>query len=267
MLELLEYQFMQHALLASLLASVVCAVVGVLVVEKRLVMMSGGIAHTAYGGVGLGYLCGFNPMIGAVLFSVCASLGIGAVRRRGSKDGDVAIALFWSLGMSLGIVFTSMMDGYPPDMTSYLFGNILSVTKGDLFLMLALTIVTLLVVVPFFNDWKTYLFDEEFARLMGMPALLMENVLLVLVALSVVVLIRVAGIILVIALLTAPAGTAAFYSRSLSGRMVLSVFFSLLFCIGGIALSVFLDIASGASIVVVSVLAYFLSRLIKRERH
>src|SRR5574344_249746 len=132
---LFKYQFLQNAVIASVLASIICGIIGVIIIEKKLIMMSGGIAHTAYGGVGLGYLCGFEPMIGAVLFSVGAAFGIGAIKRRGGVNTDVIIALLWSTGMALGTAFIGFMDGYPPDMSSYLFGNILTVTKSDLIMM------------------------------------------------------------------------------------------------------------------------------------
>ena len=121
---LFEYQFLQNALFASVFASIVCGIIGVIIVEKKLVMMSGGIAHTSYGGVGLGYLMGFEPIIGAFLFSICAALGIGFIKRKGGARSDVVIGLFWSLGMALGILFIALMPGYPPDLSSYLFGNI-----------------------------------------------------------------------------------------------------------------------------------------------
>ena len=127
---ILNYQFMRNAALAALFASVVCGIMGIVITEKKLVMMSGGIAHTSYGGVGLGYLLGFEPIIGAFFFAVLAALGIGAMKRRGMTRTDILISLFWSLGMASGILFISMMDGYPPDLSSYLFGSILSVTRG-----------------------------------------------------------------------------------------------------------------------------------------
>ncbi|NLC78983.1 MAG: metal ABC transporter permease, partial [Ruminococcaceae bacterium] len=210
-----KYQFLQNALIACVLASVVCGIIGVIIVEKKLVMMSGGIAHTAYGGVGLGYLIGVEPMLCAVGFSVLAALGIGGVKRRGKANADVIIALFWSVGMALGIAFIGFMKGYPPDMNSYLFGNILTVTKSDLVMMAALVAVVALIIIIFFNQWKTYLFDEELAKIIGMNTAFLEYLLLILIALTVVVLIRVAGIILVLALLTAPAATAGMITHNL----------------------------------------------------
>ena len=208
-----EYQFMQNAFAASLLASIVCGIIGVIIVEKKLVMMSGGIAHTAYGGVGLGYFFGFEPIIGAFLFAIAAALGIGTIKRKGGVQADILIGLFWSLGMAFGIVFIALMPGYPPDLNSYLFGNILSVTQADLTLMLLVTLLVLAVVFALFNAWKAYLFDEEFASIIGVKTVFLEYLLLVLVAMTVVVLIRVAGIILVLALLTAPAAMAALFSK------------------------------------------------------
>ena len=253
---ILHYQFMQNAVIACVLASIVCGLIGVIIVEKKLIMMSGGIAHTAYGGVGLGYLCGFEPMLGAVLFSVGAAVGIGAIKRRGGVHTDIIIALFWSLGMALGTAFIGFMDSYPPDMNSYLFGNILSVTKSDLKMMIALVVVVCLAVIILFNDWKTFMFDDVFARIIGLKTTLLEYLLLILVALTIVVLIRVAGIILVIALLTAPAATASLISNKLKSRMVISIGLGLFYCFGGLWISYGLGIASGATIIVFSVCMY-----------
>lgn len=257
-----EYQFLRHALAAGILASVVCGIIGVIVVEKKLVMMSGGIAHTAYGGVGLGYLLGLEPILGAFIFSVAAALGIGWIRRKGGAH-DVIIGLFWSVGMALGILFIAIMAGYPPDLSSYLFGSILSVTRTDLWLMAGLTLVVVLVTAVFFNHWKAYLFDDEFASILGIKTAFLEYLLLVLIAMTVVVLIRVVGIILVIALLTAPAATAALLSPSLKGRMVLAVILGAVFCMAGLWISYGLNVASGAAIVILSAVCYLVVYLIR----
>lgn len=258
-----EYQFLQNAFIASILASVVCGIIGVIVVEKKLVMMSGGIAHTSYGGVGLGYLLGFEPIIGAFIFSICAALGIGFIKRKGGGRSEVIIGLFWSLGMALGILFIALMPGYPPDLTSYLFGSILSVTKADLYLIISLTAVVILAIFILFNDWKAYLFDEEFASILGIKTAFLEYLLLIIIAMTVVVLIRVVGIILVLALLTAPAAIAGMLTSSLKGRMIYAVIFGNVFCMLGLWLSYILNIASGASIVILSVICYFLSYIIR----
>ena len=262
-----EYQFLQNAFAASLLASIVCGIIGVIIVEKKLVMMSGGIAHTAYGGVGLGYFFGFEPIIGAFLFSIAAALGIGTIKRKGGVQADILIGLFWSLGMAFGIVFIALMPGYPPDLNSYLFGNILSVTRADLTLMLVVTLLVLTVVFALFNAWKAYLFDEEFASIIGVKTVFLEYLLLVLVAMTVVVLIRVAGIILVLALLTAPAAMAALFSKQLKNRMLLAVLFGAFFSISGLWVSYGLNIPSGACIVMIAVACYFLTYALRATVH
>lgn len=254
---LFEYRFLQYALYAGILASVVCGIIGVIIIEKKLVMMSGGIAHTAYGGVGLGYLLGFEPIIGAFLFALCAALGIGYIRQKNGTRSDVVIGLFWSLGMALGILFIALMPGYPPDLSSYLFGSILSVTTSELRLMVGLTLIVLLVVVLHYNHWKAYLFDEEFASILGMNTVFWDYLLLVLVAMTAVVLIRVVGIILVLALLTAPAATAGLLTSDLKSRMSLSTLLGILFCVAGLFLSYSLNVPSGAAIVVLSAVCYF----------
>ncbi len=253
-----QYQFIQNAFLASIFASIVCGIIGVIIVEKKLVMMSGGIAHTSYGGVGLGYLLGFEPIIGALFMSVCAALGISYIKRKGRTHSDVVIGLFWSLGMALGILFIALMPGYPPDLSSYLFGSILSVTRTDLYLIAVLTLIVVLVVVALFDYWKSYLFDEKFATIMGIKTTFLEYLLFILIAMSVVALIRVVGIILVLALFTAPTAISGLLSKNLKSRMALSVIIGCFFCLTGLWISYEMNIPSGAVIVILSAVSYLL---------
>ena len=263
---ILTYQFMQNAALAALLGSVVCGIMGVIIIEKKLVMMSGGIAHTSYGGVGLGYLLGIEPIFGAFLFSVLAALGIGVLKRRDVARSDVLISLFWALGMACGILFIAMMEGYPPDISAYLFGSILSVTRADLLFILCLTVVVAAMFIALYADWQVFLFDEDFARTRGVNTKRLDTLLMVLIAVTVVVLIRVVGIILVLALLTAPAATAALFTTRLKTRVWLAIGISALYSFGGLWLSYRLDIASGAAIVILAVACYLLALLFVRLR-
>ena len=263
---LFKYQFLQNALFSGILASIVCGMIGVIIVEKKLVMMSGGIAHTAYGGVGLGYFAGFEPIIGAFLFSIFAALGIGYINRKDGTRSDVIIGLFWSLGMALGILFIALMPGYPPDLSSYLFGSILSVTKIDLYIMIILTLIVAFVIIALYHNWKAYLLDEEFASIIGIKTAFLDYLLLVLIAMTVVVLIRVVGIILVLALLTAPAAAAGMLTSSLKKRMIYSILLGNIFCMTGLWISYKLNIASGAAIVILSVLCYFILYTIRLVR-
>lgn len=251
-----EYSFMRNALLAALLSAILCGIIGVVIVEKRMVMMSGGVAHTAYGGVGLGYLLGFSPLLGAVGFSLLAALGIGLLRRRGGQRTDVLISLFWSLGMAAGILFVSLTPGYTPDLNTYLFGSILTIGKGDILLTAGLALAVVLLFVAFFEDFRAYLFDETFAGVLGLRVAFLENLLLGLIALTVVVLLRVTGIMLAIALLTAPAATAAMLTRRLLPRMLVAAALSAAFGVFGLVISFYADVPSGATVVAVAVVTY-----------
>jgi zinc transport system permease protein len=252
-----NYQFMQNALIACVFSSVVCGIIGVIIIEKKLVMMSGGIAHISFGGVGLGYLLGFEPVIGAFVFSVLSALGIGFTKRRQAVRSDVIIGLLWSFGMACGIFFIGMKKGYALDISSYLFGNILSVTKTDIRLIIVLGAVVIAVIAAFFAYWKSFLFDEEYAGASGVNTALFDYLLLILVALSVVILIRVAGIILLLSLLTAPAATASLFTARLKTRIIFSILLGVLYSVTGLWISYNYNIASGATIVTVSVIAFF----------
>lgn len=259
-----KYEFLQNALAVGLLSAVICGIIGVIITEKKIMMLSGGIAHTAYGGVGLGYLLGIEPIIGALIFSTGSALIIGKINRQKRVQSDIIIALLWSAGMALGITFTGLMPGYPPDMNSYLFGNILSVSRSDIAVLGVLCFITVGVSIIFINDWKSYLFDSAFADICGLNTCVLEYTLLILVALCVVVLIKSVGIILCLALLSAPAACASLLTETLIKRIALSVVFTLIFNIVGLVLSYYLGIASGATIVLVAVITYFTMLLISQ---
>lgn len=258
----LKYNFLQHALIGAVLASVVCGIIGTIIVEKKMVMMSGGIAHTAFGGVGMGYFLKIEPMVGALIFSVTSALGISRIKRHSTANTDVLIGMFWPLGMALGILFIAFTPGYPPDMSSYLFGDILTVSRQDLITMGFLTGTVILAVTAFFNLIKAYLFDEEFSTALGLHTRLVESLVFILIAVTVVVIIRIVGIILILALLCVPPAIARMITFDLKRVMLLAVFLGALFCMSGLWISYRLGVASGASIVIISVTSYFLVTLI-----
>ncbi|MGO1527615.1 MAG: metal ABC transporter permease [Senegalia sp. (in: firmicutes)] len=262
-LEAFKYDFFTKAFFASILASIVCGIIGTIIVEKKLVMMSGGIAHTSFGGIGLGYLLGFEPIIGAFLFSIIAAVSISNINRRARTNSDALIGIFWSVGMSLGIFFVSLMEGYPPDMTSYLFGDILTVSDFSMNIMVVANIVVVVSVVFLFNYWKGYLFDEEFSRVLGIPTNFLEYFLFIMIALTIVVLLKVVGIILVIALLTIPPAIAKLFTYDLKNMMILSIIIGVIFTVSGLFISYAFDIASGATIILLSAISYFLIAFIK----
>lgn len=271
---ILEYTFIRNAFLAAILASIVCGIIGTIIVEKKLVMMSGGIAHTSFGGIGLGYLLtslgiAIEPIIGGLVFSVFAALGVVTIKRKTNTNADTIIAIFWSVGMALGILFISLMPGYPPDMTSYLFGDILMVSSLDIKLMIALDVVIVITIASMFNYWKAYLFDEEFASVLGIKTTKLEYFLFILISFTIVVLIRVVGIILVIALLTIPPAVAKLFTFNLKKIMITSIFLGMVFCLSGLFVSYKYNIQSGATIILLSSAAYFgsagLTKLIRRK--
>ncbi len=266
MLEALQYDFMINALLAGLLASIACGIVGVYVVTKRIVFISGGIAHASFGGIGLGYFVGISPVIGAMIFSVASALGIGLVSRRTRLPEDTVIGILWATGMALGIVFIGLTPGYAPDLFSYLFGNILTVPRSDLILMAALDAVIVITVIALYKEFLAISFDEEFSTVTGIPVEALYLLLLSMIALTVVVLLRVVGIILVIALLTIPAALARQFTSSLRTMMLLAILFGAILTFGGLWVSYLLDLASGATIILLSGIAMLIIIGVSRLR-
>ncbi len=266
MLEVLQYEFMQNALLAGLLAAIACGIVGVYVVVKRVVFISGGIAHASFGGIGLGYFLGINPVLGALFFTIASALGMGLVIKRTRLPEDTAIGILWAMGMALGIIFIGLAPGYAPDLFSYLFGNILTVPAFDLMLMLILDAVIIIIALLLYKEFLLLSFDEEFSTIAGVPTERLYLLLLGMIALTVVVLIRVVGIILVIALLTIPAALARQFTHSLKKMMLLSILAGAAFTFSGLWLSYLLDLASGATIILVAGIALFISSGISKLR-
>jgi zinc transport system permease protein len=218
----LQYPFFVRALIAGLLCSVPCGIVGCYVVVKRIASISGGMSHAAFGGVGLGYLAGFDPGVGAAGFALLSGFGIGHAYRRLRSGLDTLIAMMWSVGMALGILFVSLTPGYAPDLMSYLFGSILFVPDRFLVAAAGLNVVVGLTVFLLFKEFQAISFDEEYTEARGIPFGPVFHTLLALISLTVVVLIRVVGVILVIALLTIPAAIARQWCDRLTSMMVIA---------------------------------------------
>jgi zinc transport system permease protein len=267
MFEAFQFEFMRNAMLAGLLASIACGVVGVYVVVKKIVSMSGSIAHASFGGIGLGYLLNFSPVLGAMFFSLLSALTMGLVTRRTRLPEDTATGILWALGMALGVIFIGLSAGYAPDLMSYLFGNILTVPVSDLYLMAALDLIIVALAVAFYKEFLLLSFDEEFGTVVGMPVNGLYLLLLCMVALTVVVLIRVVGMILVIAMLAFPAAMARQFTHDIKKMMVLAVVFGMVFTFGGLWLSYALNLASGATIILLSGLALLLTYIVTGLRN
>ena len=262
-----QYEFMRNAIYAGMLASIACGIVGTYVVVNRIVFISGGIAHASFGGIGLGYYIGaLTPLQGALAFTMASALGMGAIIRRTRLPEDTAIGILWAVGMALGILFIFLTPGYAPDLFSYLFGSIITVPFSSLVLMMALDFVIILVVVALFKEFLALSFDEEFSTVTGMPVEILYLLMLCMVALSVVLLIRVVGVILVIALLTMPATMARQFTYDLKKMMVLSVIFSMIFTFVGLLLAYRFDVPAGATIILFSGAVLLATLTIQRLR-
>ena len=265
MLDALHFEFMRNALAAGLLASLICGIIGSLVVVNRIVFISGGIAHASYGGVGLAFLLGLPVLPVTTAFTVCMALIMALVTLRIRERVDTVIGVIWAAGMALGIILLDLTPGYNVDLMSYLFGSILAVPREDLWLMAGLACVVLAVVLALYRGFMVMSFDEEFARARGVPVDFLYCLLIVMVGLCVVMIIRVVGLILVIALLTIPPFLAERRTRSLKLMMVLATALSALFSVAGLYLSYAMDITSGAAIIAVAAVSFFVSLLLPRK--
>jgi zinc transport system permease protein len=265
MFSILQYDFMQHALIAGLLTSLICGVVGTLVVVNRIVFLSGGIAHAAYGGIGLAFFMGWPYSVGATGFSLVAAMAMAQVTLKAKHRADTIIGVIWAVGMALGVILLDLTPGYHPDVMSYLFGSILAVPKTGLYQTAGLCVGIVLVVSYFYNDFLAMSYDPEFAGLRGVPVKGLYLLLVAMIALSVVMTIRVVGLILVIALLTIPPYIAEQYVKSLSKMMVVSTALSMGFTVIGLFLSYRFNLTSGASIIMVAGCGFFISLLLNPQ--
>jgi len=261
-----DLDFFRHACVAAALASVLAGVVGSFVVLKRMVSLSGGVAHAAFGGLGVAYWAGAEPRLGAVVVAVGSAIGLGFLDGDRARRSDAAIGVLWAVGMAVGLVFVHWTPGYAPNLLGYLFGDILLVSPADLVLAGAADLILLLLLVSVGPTLVAVAFDEEAARLRGVPVRLYTVLLLILVALSVVVLLSLVGIVLVIALLTIPPLVARRLVRSLAATMATAVAVGLLVTEGGLLLSYRLDLPSGPVMVLLGAILLGGVQLAPRRR-
>ncbi|MCF8078203.1 MAG: metal ABC transporter permease [Desulfobacterales bacterium] len=266
MLEALQFEFMRNALLAGLMASIICGVIGTLVVVNRIVFLAGGIAHAAYGGIGLSFFMGWPYLAGTVGFSLVAALVMAMVTLRLRHRADTVIGVIWAVGMATGIILIDLTPGYNVDLMSYLFGSILAVPSADLYQMFAAGVVILVILLFYYKGFLAMSYDEEFARLRGVPVGLLYFLMIAMVAVSVVITIRVVGLILVIALLTIPPFIAEKYSGSLASMMAIAGLLSAVFTYCGLWLAYSANLTSGAAIIMVAGAGFFASMLIEKIR-
>jgi zinc transport system permease protein len=266
MIEALQLEFMRNALAAGVLVSVVCGVIGTLVVVNRIVFLAGGIAHAAYGGIGLAFFMGWPYAVGTTGFSLVAAGVMAAVTLKAKHRADAMVGVIWAVGMAAGVVLLDLTPGYHVDLMSYLFGSILAVPVADLLQMAAFSTVIIAIVSWYYNDFLAMSFDDEFARLRNVPTTFLYCLLLGMIAVTVVMIIRVVGLILVIALLTIPPFIAEKFTGSLRAMMVVASVLSCLFTLTGLWLSYQLNLTSGATIILVAACGFILATLWRRPR-
>ena len=262
-MDILSYSFFQNALLGSVLASVLCGFVGTYIVSRRLVFISGGLTHASLGGIGLGVFFGASPLVSAMLFAVASACGVQWMSQRGRVREDSAIALFWTFGMSVGIICCFLTPGFMSDLGTYLFGSILTIGPGDLWLLGVMAAVVTALFALLGPVIVSVAFDPVFARSQGLPVTAIEYLMMVVIALTIVATLRIVGIVLALSLLTVPQTTASLFTHRFRPMVTLSVALGCDGCVAGLAVSYWLNVPSGAAIILVSIVIYVALKTIK----
>ncbi|MGC9375335.1 MAG: metal ABC transporter permease [Bacteroidales bacterium] len=265
--ELFEYKFIVNSLLAGIFASISCGIIGTYIVTRRMVFLSGGITHASFGGIGIGYYFGFNPVIAAAVFAVFSALGIEFLSKKSDVREDSVIGILWSLGMAIGIIFVFITPGYAPNLMTYLFGSILTVSTLDIILMAIVSVVIILIFIFFYHIILFVAYDQEFAQTHKLPVNFINNLLISLVALTIVLNIKVVGIILVISLLTIPQSIANLFTNEFKNIIILSIVIGLVGALMGLLISYQVNIPSGASIIFSLVMFFLLAKMFHIIKH
>ncbi len=261
-----HYNFIINALLGILIISVAAGIIGTYITTRRLVSISGGITHACFGGLGLGYFLGFNPIVMAGVFAVGASLGVEWLARSHRVREDSAIAVVWALGMAIGVMFVFLTPGYVPELNAFLFGNILTITTSDLIVAAAYTLVLIALFALWGHQIVIIAFDRDFARVAGLPVKTVSVVMTVMVAVAIVLIIRMTGIMLLLSMLSLPPMIAENFSSRFRPIMIGSVVVSVLSCGAGLVASAYIDVPCSALIVILQVVLYAAARLIVMTR-
>lgn len=263
-LELFTYQFFINALIAVVLISIGAAIIGTYIVTRRLVAISGGITHACFGGLGLGCFLGINPMLPAAAFAIGSALGVEYLSTRQRLREDSAIAVVWALGMAIGILFVFLTPGYVPELNSFLFGNILTVSQGDIAIFGAYLTILIAVFCWKYREIVACAFDPDFARVVGLKVRAINTMMTILVALCIVLTIRLVGIMLLMSMISLPQLTAECFTNRYGRMMGYSVGICLLCCLAGLFLATIIDVPCSALIVIVMAILFFLSKIFKK---
>lgn len=264
--DLLSYTFFQNALLGSLFACIACGMIGTYVVVRRLVFISGGITHASLGGIGMGFFFGWNPILSAMIFSILSAFGIEWLSSRQEVREDSAIGTFWSLGMAVGIIFIYLKPGFAPNLNDYLFGNILTITRVDIMWLAILSVVLFIVFAMFRREILYAAFDSDFAKTRNLPVNLIKYAMMAFMAITIVLSIRLVGIVLLLSILTVPQMTANLFTANFVKMIWLSVIIGFVGCILGLFLSAVLDVPSGVFIIFTQIVIFLLLRFFVKVR-
>ena len=267
-MEILQYTFFQNAIWASILIAIACGIVGTYIVSRRIVFISGGITHASFGGLGIGFYLGINPLLAALVFSVLSAFGVEYLSHSGDYKRireDSVIAAIWSLGMAVGIIFLFLTPGYTPNLSAFLFGSILTVSKTDILWMSILAITVLLVYIFGRKEITFTAFDRDFALTQGLPVRFIEYMMMLLIATTIVLSIRLIGIMLLMSLITIPQMTTNMFTSNYNKITMVSCIIGLLGCISGLFLSYFFDIPSGAFIILVLIVIFLIAKAVKQS--
>lgn len=256
MLEIFQYSFFRLAILAILIISISCGIIGTYIVTRRLVFISGGITHASFGGLGLGFYWGIHPTLSALIFAILSAFGVEWISKKGTIREDSAIAAFWSLGMAIGIIFIFLSPGYTPGLTEFLFGNILTVSRLDIGLCCGYTALLSLFFLLFQRQIVCVAFDRDFAYTQHLPVRFIEYTMMLFITICIVLTIRLIGVMLMMSLLTIPQNTALLLSKQFKNTVLLSALFSTIGGVAGLYLSYLINVPASACIVFIVILFY-----------
>ena len=262
-MDIFAYKFFINALIGISIISIASAIIGTYIVTRRMVSISGGITHACFGGLGLGYYLGVNPVLMASVFAVAASLFVETLSQKWKVREDSAIAVVWALGMAIGVIFIFMTPGYVPELTSFLFGNILTINTGDIVLFACYTAILVIFFSLYFKTIVAVAFDRDFARISGLPVTTISLTMTVLIALCIVLTIKLVGIMLLMSMLSLPQMIAENFFHKYKSIMLASVAISLIGSLTGLFLSVAINVPCSALIVAVFAAMFFITKIIK----
>lgn len=265
MIEILSSPFMQKAFIAGLLVSLLTGIISTFIVLRKMSFVGAGISHASFGGVAIGFFAGINPLIAAIIYCILVALGIEVTGRKGNISEDVSIGIFYAVSMALGIAIVSLSKAYNLDLFGYLFGNILAITEGDLLLTVAVSIPVTALMLIFLKEFFLITYDEELARVSGIRVNAMNVLFLVSLSVSIVISIRIVGIILVAALLVIPGATARLFAKSLIAMILLSCVTGAVSVMAGLFISYRYNVAPGACIVLTAAAIFFVPLFLKKR--